>query len=151
MAQNSTKNKSMPIGLYWYRRWLGGVDHFDRWFHLYLQQHRNIKWTQALLPVLLKIAVGNTNIIATNNGYNTTLKDTTVEIIKHLAKNTTFRKERRSIGVKKGFKHFPMKIEKPKLCVQCSKNGNRSNTKYSCKVCEVSLHPECFENYHTDE
>ena len=114
-------------------------------------RYRNIKWTQAFLLALLKIAVGNTNIIAINSGYNTTLKDTTIEIIKHLAKNTTFKKEKGSIGVKKCFEHFPMKIEKPKLCVQCSKNGNKSNIKYSCKVCEVSLHPECFESYHIDE
>jgi len=151
IAQNSTGSKSMPLGLYWYRRWLGGVDHFDRWLHLYLQQHRNIKWTQALLPALLKIAVGNTNIIANNFEFDTTLKGTTIEIIKHLAKNTTFRKEKGANGVKRGFEHFPQLIDGKKLCVSCLKNGSKSSTTYICKVCQVSLHPKCFESYHIDE
>lgn len=147
-ASNSTQSKSLPMGLYWYRRWLGGVDHFDRWFHLYLQPHRNIKWTQALLTGLFKIAVGNTNIIAINLGHETTLKETTVEIIKHLSKNTTLRKEQGSVGVKKGFQHFPQLIEDKKSCIMCLKNGLKSSTTYICKVCKVFLHPKCFESYH---
>ena len=43
VAQNSTQSKAIPVGLYWYRRWLERVDHFDRWLYLYLQHHRNIK------------------------------------------------------------------------------------------------------------
>jgi uncharacterized protein YihD (DUF1040 family) len=151
IAQNSTQKKSMPVGLYWYRRWLGGVDHFDRWLHLYLTSHRNIKWTQALLSALLKIAVGNTNIIANNSGFDTNLKNSTIEIIKYLAKDTTFRKERGANGVRKGFEHFPMKMDKAKLCVECNKKGSRSNTKYICKVCEIPLHAECFESFHVND
>jgi len=151
MAHNSNGLKTLPLGLYWYRKWLGGVDHFDRWLHLYLPQHRNIKWTQALLSALLKIAVGNTNIIANNFELSTNLKETTIEIIKHLAKDTTFRKERGTNGVKKGFNHFPNEIEKRKACVQCMKEGRKSNTVYQCKECQVPLHPNCFESYHVDE
>ena len=151
IAHNSNGLKTLPLGLYWYRKQLGGVDHFDRWLHLYLSQHRNIKWKQALLSALLKIAVGNTNIIANNCKLATNLKDTTIEIIKHLAKDTTFRKERGTNGVKKGFNHFPNEIEKRKACIQCLKEGTKSNTVYQCKECQVPLHPKCFESYHVDD
>lgn len=36
-------NQIFPLGLCWYRKWLGSSDHFDRWLHLYLTHHRNIK------------------------------------------------------------------------------------------------------------
>ena len=58
---NSQTNQTLPLGFCWYQKWLGDLDHFDRWLHLYLTQHRNIKWTQALLSTLLKIAVNNTH------------------------------------------------------------------------------------------
>lgn len=99
----------------------------------------------------MKIAVGNTNIIANNSGFDTNLKNSTIEIIKYLAKDTTFRKERGANGVRKGFEHFPMKMDKAKLCVECNKKGSRSNTKYICKVCEIPLHAECFESFHVND
>lgn len=71
---NSNNTKQIPLGIYWYRKWLGKVDYFDRWLHLYLTQHRNIKWTQALLAALLKIAINNTHILAMDMKLSTELK-----------------------------------------------------------------------------
>ena len=41
--QISTTEKKLSFAIYWHRKRLGSVDHFDRWMHLYLSSHRNIK------------------------------------------------------------------------------------------------------------
>jgi hypothetical protein len=74
IIRNQNGNKSLPKAIYFYRKWLGGVDHFDHWLHLYLQYHRNIKWTQALLNGLIKMAINNTHIIASSLGLTKSLK-----------------------------------------------------------------------------
>lgn len=151
MVTNSTNIKSLPQGLYWYRKWLGGVDHFDSSLHLYLQHHRNIKWTQALLPALVKIAIGNTNVIAIDMGFNTNLKETTLQVIDHLTGSHTVREDsNRPVYAKRknGWGHFPIEIEKASPCVECKSNNKRSNTTFKCKICDVALHSQCFANYH---
>ena len=151
MIYDSTKQKSLPISLYWYRKWLGGLDHFDRWLHLYLKPHRNIKWTQALLPALLKIAVGNTNIIANRMELSENLKDTTLQLIQHLTSNHTLRtNENRPIyQIKKtGWGHFPEEISKKRPCAHCLSLKVKSSTTFKCQICDVALHPKCFKNYH---
>jgi hypothetical protein len=151
LTQNSNQSKSLPLGLYWYRKWLGAVDHFDRSLHLYLQGHRNLKWTQALLPALLKIAIGNTNTIAMHMGFDTTLKQTTLQIIDHLTGSHTMRRdENRPTYAKRKqeWGHFPEKLDKKIKCVECQSNSKNSNTGYKCRQCDVPLHPHCFVDYH---
>lgn len=148
---NSTNTKKLPLGIYYYRKWFGGLDHFDRWLHLYLFNHRNIKWTEALLNTMLKIAVNNTHIIATYLGFETNLKQTILELIDHLSQSTTLRNdENRPTYQKKktGQGHFPNEISKSKGCVLCQSNGRKSNTSYECDICKVPLHPKCFKEYH---
>lgn len=112
--------------------------------------HRNIKWTQALLRGLLKIAVNDTHIIANHRNLSSTLLETELAIIKHLTDTTSWKNfENRPTYKQKttGWGHFPEKIEKKK-CVQCKKNNKLSNTAYQCAVCKVALHPECMGPYH---
>ena len=65
MKSEST-SKTLPAALYYYRKWLGALDHHDRQLHAYYPTHRNIKWHNAFLLSLLKIAVNNTWIINNN-------------------------------------------------------------------------------------
>jgi len=108
----------LPLGICWYRKWLGGLDHFDRWLHLYLLRHRNIKWTQALLSTLLKIAVNDTHIIASYLDIENTYKQTVLELIDHLAGSHTLR-DRPVQSQNQVFAHWPVKITTSKDCTQC--------------------------------
>ena len=144
-------NKTLPLGIYRYRKWLGGLDHFDRWLHLYLIQHKNIKWTQALFSTLLKIAVNNTNIIAMAMNFSTNLKETILKIIQHLkgsysvrqdANRPSYQRKRSKLG------HFPTLLKSSKDCTHCMNENKRSKTKYMCDMCKVHLHPACWVEYH---
>lgn len=83
-----TSDKVLPAALYYYRQWLGAVDHHDRQLHLYWSMHRNLKWHSALLQALLKIAVTNTWVLANELQIQHKvlgLKEVTEAIIHHLA------------------------------------------------------------------
>lgn len=102
--------KKFPKGIYYYRKWLGSVDHYDRWLNLYFNDHRKMKWTQALLNGLLKIAINNTFIIAKYFDSKLTLKKTILCIIKHLSGNHTVKSARYtspSSGPADTQNHFP--------------------------------------------
>lgn len=151
IVQNQDNTKRLPAGIYWYRKWLGGVDHFDRWLHLYMQQHRNIKWTQALLVGLLKMTINNTLIIAKERGLNETLRTVTLHIIKHLSEENSLRKRkhRESFDTKKTTgNHYPSKREKSALCRHCLDVKKKSKAQYECLDCNVPLHVDCWVLYH---
>lgn len=147
---NAAGTKQIPQSLYYYRMWLGAVDHFDRQLHLYLSGHRNIKWHQALLGGLLKIAVNNTWVIYKELGHEITLKDTILAIIEYLGGDHSLRKEANRPAAflrYDGLYHYPASASKQR-CAQCLSNGTASNTSYKCSKCDVHLHPLCFETYH---
>jgi hypothetical protein len=148
-----TTNKVLPVALYYYRQWLGSVDHHDRQLHLYWPLHRNLKWHSALLQALLKIAVNNTwvmyNELNPNDKYMG-LKEVTKAIIHHLTKDTTLRRDtQRPLTLTRldNKDHWPEKVKQGR-CVQCQKVSKDSNTSYGCTKCKVHLHVECFMKYH---
>jgi hypothetical protein len=147
---SSDGRKRLPQAMYFYRKWLGSVDHFDRMLHLYLFPHRNLKWHQALLPALLKIAVNNTWIIYNNLGNKASLKEVELEVIQHLSGDHTLRVGNTRPGLKRrhdGFGHWPTHdLKRP--CAECRNSGTASNTSYSCERCNVHLHPTCMKLYH---
>ena len=99
---------------------------------------------------LLKIAVNNTNIIATSMNIETDLKQTTLKIIDYLKGSYSVRKDgSRSVYQrrKKG-NHFPIKTTKSKDCTHCINQKKRSKTTFICDVCTVPLHPHCWKDYH---
>jgi hypothetical protein len=150
-VSSNVGNKKLPAGIYWYRNWLGGLDHFDRWLHLYLHHHRNFKWTQVLLSTLLKIAVNNTNIIANSLGIEADLKSTTLEVIDWLKGSYSVRKDSQRPPhqrKKVGYGHFPSEVAKPSDCVYCKSKQRRSKTTFICLICKVHLHPKCWVEYH---
>lgn len=148
---NHDHSMKLPWSLYYYRKWLGSVDHFDRQLHLYLYPHRNIKWHQALLPALLKMAVNNTWVIRRQSDANITLKEVTVAIINHLSGTHTLRNYvNRPVSLLRydGYGHWSNRTKKGK-CAYCKSQGTLSNTPYQCGKCNVRLHPDCMEDYHT--
>lgn len=152
LVYNSSQSKQLPLGIYRYREFLGPVDHFDRQLHLYYPRTRNIKWTQALLRGLLKIAVNNTYIIAKEMNLCTSLKETELDIIDHLSGTHTMRQDSNRPTYQQrttGFGHFPVKNPKAAPCAECKKGNKKSNTVYLCAICKVHLHAECFAGYHS--
>ena len=125
----TNQNRDMPASIYWYRQWLGPIDHFDRLLHLYLWSHRNIKWTQALLSGVLKIAVNNTNIIAQQLNLTSNLRETELALIDHLAGDYSVRNTSSQVPfmVKKtGWGHFPERAFASSRCVYCKSQGKES-------------------------
>lgn len=148
-----SNDRILPRAIYQYRQWLGNIDHFDRWIHLYLQKHRNIKWTQALLCALLKMAVNNTLIIASEKNINHSIREVTLAVIDHLAQDYSLRKQRRSTEARRvsGNDHFPELTQQNRRCVYCYLNGVESKTTYQCTSCKQYIHPKCWILYHSVE
>lgn len=144
--------KKIPKVIQLYRNKLGFVDHGDRMLHLYWSPHRNIKWTSALLQFFLKITVNNTWVIYRYFHENCSLKDVMLSIIDHLAGDHTFRtKFTQASSLKSYSGHWPKKTDK-KQCVHCyNLYKKKSNTTFECSSCQVHLHPECFEEYHSNQ
>jgi len=152
VSSKSDPSKSMPIAAYYYRAWLGNIDHFDCQLHNYLYSHKHIKWHQALLPALLKIAINNTWIIKKQLQPGITLKKVAVEVIDILENNHTLKKRSRPISIARfdGMNHWMVLSQSSKPCVYCQKQNTRSNTSYICEKCNVFLHPKCSKLYHTN-
>ena len=151
ITSKSISKKKIPAGIHWYRQWLGSVDHFDRYLHLYSHNHRHIKWTQALLDGLLKMAVNNTFIIAKYLRLTNTLKETTQVLIDQLSKNhitrTAIPKPSHIMSANDTF-HMPIYSNKTSPCIYCQSQQKKTNTPYYCSTCRVYLHPKCFVFYH---
>lgn len=144
-------NQLIPRAIQEYRSLLGSVDQFDRWLHQYLPQHRNIKWTQALLCGLLKMTINNTLIISMQKSISFDLKEVTLKVIDHLAGNYTTKKQFRSNKWKKAGlhkHHYPIEVEKKGHCAYCQAQKRDSSTKFKCTGCNIYLHPKCWINFH---
>jgi len=65
--------KEIPEIVHFYNNWMNAVDIFNSSLHLNYNTHRNNKWTQAFLYVMLKMALTNSWIFycAMNNKKNT--------------------------------------------------------------------------------
>lgn len=151
MLWNSNKSKQLPTSVYWYRKWLGPIDHADRQLHLYLPQHRNIKWTQALFRGLLKVAVNNCFIIAQQLEFVDSLLETELLLIDYMSNDHTLRQNvLKPVYMQKttGTNHWPKKKAKSRDCAACLLKSKRSRTPYVCLTCGIHLHPDCFELYH---
>src|SRR5579885_3095618 len=79
------KGENLSRGILEYRNRLGKTDHFDRQFYLYYWNHRNIKWHQALLKGLLKMAINNGWIIYNELHGNISLRQFILKMINYLA------------------------------------------------------------------
>lgn len=151
--QNSNQTKQLPQALYYYRKWLGSVDHFDRQLHSYFIQHRNYKWTSSLLAALLKMAVNNTWIIRRHFNPSITLKETMSEIVEHLTGNHSVRGDNNrplSLMTYDRLNHWTEPASKND-CVYCLSQNKQSKTTYQCSKCHVHLHPLCMQLYHTKQ
>lgn len=151
MKSNSA-TKVLPAALFYYRKWLGSVDHHDRQLHAYYPMHRNIKWHNALLLGLLKIAVNNTWIVAKQQQPDLSLKEAEQHIVKHLSSSNTLRKDSlKPVAALRydHIDHWPEEATKGR-CVHCLSSDKKSNSSYQCSKCKVHLHVLCFKKYHLE-
>ena len=150
--QNNSKTQTLPASLYYYRRWLGALDHHDRQLHAYYSKHRNIKWHCALLMALLKICVNNTWIVTNQLELKLSLKEVEEHIIKHLSGTYTLRQDTLKPVPALRYDHVDHWSESFKKgpCVLCLTDDKHSNTSYRCSKCKVRLHVLCFQKYHLE-
>ena len=144
--------KVLSSALYYYRKWLGSLDHYDRQLHAYYPLHRNIRWHNFLLLSFLKIAVNNTWIIANQLDIVCTLKETEQYLIKHLVSLHTLRKDEFKPVTAVRYDHFDhwFKEATKGFCILCLSNSKKSNTFYQCSKCKIHLHVLCFKKYHLE-
>lgn len=144
--------KILPAALWHYRKWLGSVDHHDRQLHSYYPIHRNIKWHNAFLLGLLKIAVNNTWIVAKQYQPDLSLKDVEKDLIKHLSNSNTLRRDSLKPVAALRYDHFDHWPESAKkgYCALCLISGKKSDTSYQCSKCLVKLHVLCFKKWHLE-
>ena len=138
MKSNSNV-KLLPAALFYYRKWLDSVDHHDRQLHSYYPIHRNIKWHNAFLLGLLKIAVNNTWIVAKQQQPDLSLKEVQKSLIKHLSGSTTLRKDHLKPAVALRYDHVDHWSEEAKkgFCAQCLADDKKSDTAYQCSKCKL--------------
>ena len=149
---NSSKTLTLPASLYYYRKWLGALDHHDRQLHAYYPNHKNFKWHNAFLNGILKIAVNNTWIIANELKMDLSLKEVEYLIIKHLTGSHSLRKDNLVPLTNLRYdhsNHWPISTKKGS-CVHCKSNDKNSSSSYMCSKCNVRLHINCFKEYHTE-
>lgn len=152
-VSNTAGTRQIPWILRKYRDSLGWVDQFDQSLHQYWYQHRNIKWTRALLLALIKIALTNAWIIRRyyHPGENYSYRQFMLNVIDHLA-GTTILRERNAPGTKgntryDGRNHYPVCTKRQK-CDRCNNQQGYDSPIVKCRKCGVRLHIECFELYH---
>ena len=127
-----------------YRRSYGFVDLADS-FHLkYLFPHKRRKRTTAQFLSYLKMAVVNSWIIYQSlTGENLGQKLFLRILVDQLSLVPPGNQISRGV-------HLIVRADNRSSCVYCwSTKKVRSTTPYKCKSCKKYLHPDCFENYHS--
>jgi len=92
-----------------------------------------------------------THVIAVNQGFETDLKQSTLEIADHLTDSHTVREDGNRPEYqrrKQGWSHFPVEIENSKDYAQCLSTQRRSKASYKYFICEIPLHPRCWAEYY---
>ena len=148
----------MPDSISIYNKYMGGVDLFDQSVSSYRIRIRSKKWWWPIFAWSV-----NAQTVCAWRLYRRTKEDTTLlEFVRHIAIGTMkkYRQSKKKPGPRvqpsgpaaltvryNGAQHWTGKGNKPNSrCRQCS-----SRTVYICKMCEIPLHPECMEPFHTKQ
>ena len=145
----------MPYSISVYNKFMGGVDLFDQTVSSYRIRIRSKKWWWPIFAWSL-----NAQTVCAWRLYKEKGDIPLLEFTRHVAIAilTKYGTEKKRTGPKllpKGpatssvrfneAQHWTMKGNKPNArCRQCS-----SRTIFVCKMCDVPLHPECMEQFHT--
>eukprot|EP01130_Rhizamoeba_saxonica_P007066 TRINITY_DN2830_c0_g1_i4.p1 TRINITY_DN2830_c0_g1~~TRINITY_DN2830_c0_g1_i4.p1 ORF type:complete len:409 (+),score=64.15 TRINITY_DN2830_c0_g1_i4:78-1304(+) len=142
-----------PLMLEEYNRRMPGIDTHDIHLSRYLYPHKSMKWTDAYLIILLKIALVDTwllwkRIRGTDDSQLVFLNT----IIKRFStpncnkRNFIVREERNhKNSPSKECSLLQMEGEKISNCMFCKNNGVYSNARYYCSKCHIPLHAKCFD------
>lgn len=137
-----------------YNQHMNSVDVFDSGLNRYMYRHKKRKWTKCLLLNLFKMAVVNAWTIFKLRSPRTTQKNFIQMLLKPYSKNlgspSSFLVPRqRIVHSKKEKRHNILKAEKHDRCLFCKLGGQKAtSTVYKCSICNVFLHPACFQLYH---
>ena len=152
-----------PVAVARYNHSMAGVDRFDQMLGTYQYPHKSVKWYHTLYHRARETALVNAYIVYRKADKQNILDPQRFRqhvingLLEHWHSNRK-RKGRPSITplpLRMTGQHFPDKFENKKYkpdCEVCSdrKKGNRRQTSFCCKQCNVPLCiSPCFERYHT--
>ena len=146
----------MPDSVRAYNHTMGGVDLFDQQVSCYRIRIRSKKWWWPIFAWSVNAQVTNAWMLFRKLGNNISLLDFIRHFATAIMRGTG--KSRKTPGPKRlhaglakntvrfnGKQHWTSKGDQPNSrCRQCSRR-----TVYLCKMCEVPVHPECMEDYHS--
>lgn len=160
------RNVDKPKSIVDYNNNMGGVDTFDQLGSYSNYPHRSYKWYQVIYHFCIEAALVNGFIFCKNNDPKLTQRKFRLAVIDSLletgayaphvqARRTSFVSPNVDPPLRLNTRCFLAKFENPKHkpdCRACSdrKSGNRHQTSWYCKTCQVPLCAnKCFEVYHS--
>ena len=150
-----------PAAILDYNKYMGGVDKSDQNLHYYNAARKTMKWYKKLFFHLLDICVYNAVIVyRVHSGCKITDLEFRNKLIEQIFEYTGSCRKYTSSCASTSSPHrlvlnSPGKNRKPKyrVCKCCSRRNDdgtrkRSETKFRCLACGVSLCESCFIPYH---
>ncbi|GFS74337.1 piggyBac transposable element-derived protein 4 [Trichonephila clavipes] len=135
---------------------MGFVDLSDRMANSYTFGRKTLKWTKKLFFHLLDLTVLNAFILyKIKTGNNICHKIFRLNLIRQLLQNENIETiitspERNARNNRPENKHWPECKKVQRRCAMCKSKGMTRRTSVSCKLCNVGLCVNCFEEYHTN-
>jgi len=156
-----SKSKKVPKCIYYYSKFMRGVDSLDQAIQTYRFPHRSKKWWIRVFHHIMEIVIHNSYYIfrKANSEKNFSPINFRKDLCENLLKKgSKIRVEKKDVliipkklkfnekyFVEKSYLHH-MILADSQRCVQCLKK-----TEYHCQQCGVALHPLCFGAYHIEE
>lgn len=150
-------NVPMPNAIKYYNKTMGGVDLFDNGVNNYRIRMRGKKWYWPLFTNALDSAMVNAwkiHCICSKVAHKKIMHqcDFRAFVIDCLLRKENASTISYKLGVKSArscirmdrVDHEIIRANKRRRCAKC-----KSQTIFTCKKCNVGLHPKCFEKYHS--
>ncbi|XP_023930459.1 piggyBac transposable element-derived protein 4-like [Lingula anatina] len=152
---------SCPVTVSEYNAYMNGVDRADQLRNEYCTYRTSKKWWLYVFWFLFDVAKCNA-FICMKESQNHILQSKSGRVLPRTLMDFTMNLSKRLIGTYRngrkrkltsnvdpqGTSHLPRKTVKAGRCRQCSKNGQRRESRVQCSGCSVSLCIDCFEPYH---
>lgn len=137
-----------------YNKNMGFVDLSDRMANSYTFGRKTLKWTKKLFFHLLDLSILNAYLLfKTKSDTKISLRSFRYTLIKSLSGLTETNVENSPTSCNPAVtvqqNHWPEQKKVQRQCVVCKSKGIRKRTSVSCKVCDVGLCINCFEEFHS--
>ena len=143
--------QKIPDIVWFYNRYMNAVDLFDSHLHLYMNTHRNRKWTQCAFNALIKMAITNTWLLYCNLTGTAVTNAEFIELLLREGLAKYHKKPNSPSRPSKATRHMIINMEESQRCVVCNTpSGNRGFTMFKCKSCDQPLHAKCFAEFHEE-